>query len=151
MTSTRYYTLTLFLNRILTINLSNCKYDSGKLAFAQQIEPPCFTFNIFLVCRVARKFGLRPVGEDDDWTVFWTDTSVLLERVMEMKRYQVRRTLSVKLDGHYCYVLAQKINHFPGMIEICRKDLLARNMNRMLKIFPKEYNIFPRSWCLPAE
>ncbi|XP_063077767.1 tubulin polyglutamylase ttll6 isoform X2 [Engraulis encrasicolus] len=51
---------------------------------------------------------------------------------MEMKRYQ-------------------KINHFPGMSEICRKDLLARNMNRMLKLFPKDYNIFPRTWCLPAD
>lgn len=37
------------------------------------------------------------------------------------------------------------------MSEICRKDLLARNMNRMLKLFPKDYNIFPRTWCLPAE
>ncbi|XP_026711572.1 tubulin polyglutamylase TTLL6 isoform X3 [Athene cunicularia] len=45
----------------------------------------------------------------------------------------------------------QKINHFPGMIEICRKDLLARNLNRMLRLFPKEYNIFPRTWCLPAD
>ena len=47
--------------------------------------------------------------------------------------------------------LFQKINHFPGMSEICRKDLLARNMNRMLKTFPKEYNVFPKTWCLPAE
>ncbi|XP_030915536.1 vacuolar protein sorting-associated protein 33B, partial [Geospiza fortis] len=45
----------------------------------------------------------------------------------------------------------QKINHFPGMIELCRKDLLARNLNRMLRLFPKEYNIFPRTWCLPAD
>ncbi|XP_075362643.1 LOW QUALITY PROTEIN: tubulin polyglutamylase TTLL13-like [Mycteria americana] len=45
----------------------------------------------------------------------------------------------------------QKINHFPGMIEICRKDLLARNLNRMLRLFPEEYNIFPRTWCLPAD
>ncbi|XP_028287248.1 tubulin polyglutamylase ttll6 [Parambassis ranga] len=45
----------------------------------------------------------------------------------------------------------QKINHFPGMSEICRKDSLARNMNRMLKLFPKDYNIFPRTWCLPAD
>ncbi|XP_030649110.1 tubulin polyglutamylase ttll6-like [Chanos chanos] len=45
----------------------------------------------------------------------------------------------------------QKINHFPGMSEICRKDMLARNMNRMYKLFPKEYNIFPRTWCLPAD
>uniref|UniRef100_A0A5K3F6D2 SAM domain-containing protein n=1 Tax=Mesocestoides corti TaxID=53468 RepID=A0A5K3F6D2_MESCO len=45
----------------------------------------------------------------------------------------------------------QKINHFPGMSEICRKDALARNMNRMLKLFPKEYNIFPKTWILPAD
>ncbi|KAM7137535.1 tubulin polyglutamylase TTLL6 isoform 1-T1 [Macrochelys suwanniensis] len=45
----------------------------------------------------------------------------------------------------------QKINHFPGMSEICRKDLLARNMSRMLKLFPKEFNFFPRTWCLPAD
>ena len=45
----------------------------------------------------------------------------------------------------------QKINHFPGMLEICRKDLLARNLIRMLKLFPKDYNIFPKTWCLPSE
>ena len=37
------------------------------------------------------------------------------------------------------------------MSEICRKDLLARNLNRMVKQFPKEYNVFPKSWVLPAE
>jgi len=41
------------------------------------------------VRRVSRKFGLKEVSEDDDWNVFWTDTSVGLERVMDMKRYQV--------------------------------------------------------------
>lgn len=37
------------------------------------------------------------------------------------------------------------------MNQICRKDSLARNMNRMLKLFPQDYNVFPRTWCLPAE
>ncbi|KAM8944010.1 tubulin polyglutamylase TTLL6 isoform 2-T4 [Lycaon pictus] len=45
----------------------------------------------------------------------------------------------------------QKINHFPGMSEICRKDLLARNMSRMLKMFPRDFHFFPRTWCLPAD
>ncbi|XP_054998724.1 tubulin polyglutamylase TTLL13 [Sorex araneus] len=76
--------------------------------------------------------GLKEVGEDEEWTVYWTDSSVSLERVMDMKRFQ-------------------RINHFPGMSEICRKDLLARNLNRMQKLFPTQYNIFPRTWCLPAD
>nr|XP_020460368.1 tubulin polyglutamylase TTLL6 isoform X2 [Monopterus albus] len=90
----------------LWINLTNCKYES--------------------VRRAARRYGLKEASEGEDWTLFWTDCSVSLERVKDMKRYQ-------------------KINHFPGMTEICRKDLLARNMNRMLKLFPKDYNIFPRT------
>ncbi len=100
-------------------------YEAFSLTISPLPSPP-------LVRRVARRFGLRPVGEDEEWTLYWTDTSVLLERVMNMKRYQ-------------------KINHFPGMLEICRKDLLARNMTRMLKLFPKEYNCFPRTWVMPAE
>ncbi|KAH0501116.1 Tubulin polyglutamylase TTLL6 [Microtus ochrogaster] len=82
--------------------------------------------------RAAQQYGLREAGDSEDWTLYWTDYSVSLERVMEMKSYQ-------------------KINHFPGMSEICRKDLLARNMSRMLKLFPKDFHFFPRTWCLPAE
>ncbi|XP_052793539.1 tubulin polyglutamylase ttll6-like isoform X31 [Mya arenaria] len=96
----------------LYICLLNCKYD--------------------VVRKVSRRFGFKEVSDDDDWTLYWTDYSVALERVMDMKKYQ-------------------KINHFPGMSEICRKDLLARNMNRMLKMFPKDYNVFPKTWCLPAD
>lgn len=43
------------------------------------------------VRRVSKKFGFREVSEDDDWNLFWTDYSVALERVMEMKRYQVNK------------------------------------------------------------
>ncbi|KAK6188733.1 hypothetical protein SNE40_004850 [Patella caerulea] len=95
------------------ICLTNCKYD--------------------IVRKMSRKFGFKEVSEDDsDWTLYWTDYSVALERVMDMKKYQ-------------------KINHFPGMNEICRKDLLCRNLNRMFKLYPKEYNVFPKTWCLPAD
>lgn len=64
---------------------------------------------------------------------------------------QALSLLLLLLTCPFCCTLFQKINHFPGMTEICRKDLLARNLNRMLKLFPKEYSIFPRTWCLPAE
>ncbi|KAF5403738.1 hypothetical protein PHET_02776 [Paragonimus heterotremus] len=85
------------------------------------------------VRRVARRFGFREVEEDDeDWNLYWTDYSVSLDRVFVMKTWQ-------------------KINHFPGMSELCRKDSLARNLNRMSKAFPKDYAIFPKTWCLPSE
>ncbi|XP_076101342.1 tubulin polyglutamylase ttll6-like isoform X7 [Mytilus galloprovincialis] len=98
--------------KIYYICLTNCKYE--------------------VVRKMSKRFGFKEVSDDDEWTLYWTDYSVALERVMEMKKYQ-------------------KINHFPGMSEICRKDMLARNLNRMLKMYPKEYNIFPKTWCLPAD
>nr|CAD7590355.1 unnamed protein product [Timema genevievae] len=96
----------------LTICTANCRYD--------------------VVRRVATRYGMKEVSEEDSWNLYWTDMSVSVEKAKDMKRFQ-------------------KINHFPGMSEICRKDLLARNLNRMLKIFPKDYNFFPKTWCLPAD
>ncbi|XP_076676340.1 tubulin polyglutamylase TTLL13-like isoform X2 [Andrena cerasifolii] len=84
------------------------------------------------VRRVAARFGMKEVTEDSSWNLYWTDLSVSVERAKDMKRYQ-------------------KVNHFPGMTEICRKDLLARNLNRMHKLFPKDYNFFPKTWCFPAD
>lgn len=85
-----------------------------------------------IIRRVAQKFSLKEVAETENWNLYWTDLSISIERCKEMKRFQ-------------------RINHFPGMLEICRKDLLARNLNRMLKLFPKDYNFFPKTWCLPAD
>lgn len=55
---------------------------------------PLFTFSA--VRRAARRCGLKEVGEDEEWTVYWTDCSVSLERVMEMKRFQVPSTARVE-------------------------------------------------------
>ncbi|KAK3732916.1 hypothetical protein QZH41_012674 [Actinostola sp. cb2023] len=54
----------------LSVCLTNCKYDS--------------------VRRVTKRFGMKEVGEEDDWSLFWTDTSVPLERCIDMKRYQLK-------------------------------------------------------------
>ena len=42
------------------------------------------------VRRVSKRFGFKEVSDDEDWNLFWTDYSVSLERVMDMKRYQVK-------------------------------------------------------------
>ncbi|XP_055546245.1 tubulin polyglutamylase TTLL13-like isoform X1 [Wyeomyia smithii] len=82
--------------------------------------------------RMCRRLGYRLVSENEHWNVCWTDSLVGVDFCRDMRRFQ-------------------KINHFPGMFEICRKDLLARNLNRMLKLFPTEYQIFPKTWVFPAD
>lgn len=85
-----------------------------------------------VIRKTISKFGYKDVNENDNWNLYWTDLSISIERCKEMKRFQ-------------------KINHFPGMLEICRKDLLARNLNRMQRLFTKDYSFFPKTWCLPAD
>lgn len=45
----------------------------------------------------------------------------------------------------------QKINHFPGMLNICRKNLMGYHLNRMQKLFPDEYNYYPKTFLLPQD
>eukprot|EP00658_Telonema_sp_P-2_P022950 TRINITY_DN19196_c0_g1_i2.p1 TRINITY_DN19196_c0_g1~~TRINITY_DN19196_c0_g1_i2.p1 ORF type:complete len:500 (+),score=135.96 TRINITY_DN19196_c0_g1_i2:129-1628(+) len=73
------------------------------------------------------------VEEDEQWNVFWTDMSVSTERAMKMTSFQ-------------------KINHFPGMSEIARKNGLARNLNRMAKVMgDSSFDFYPKTWILPAD
>jgi tubulin polyglutamylase TTLL6/13 len=81
---------------------------------------------------VSKELGFQIVEDGQPWVLDWIDTGVSYERVLTMNSYQ-------------------KINHFPGMHEICRKDHLARKVSKLSKLFPKEYNFFPQSWILPTE
>ncbi|DAZ99779.1 TPA: hypothetical protein N0F65_001288 [Lagenidium giganteum] len=45
----------------------------------------------------------------------------------------------------------QKVNHFPGMTNLARKSKLARNFERMKKLFPDEYDFCPKTWILPFD
>ncbi|NWY96278.1 TTLL7 polyglutamylase, partial [Loxia curvirostra] len=70
--------------------------------------------------------------EDETANLIWSDCAVQQEKIAELQNYQ-------------------RINHFPGMGEICRKDFLARNMTKMIKSQPQEYSFIPRTWIFPAE
>lgn len=85
-----------------------------------------------MIGKISKTLGFKLVKESKLWNIFWSDSFPGVELFKNMKRFQ-------------------QINHFPGMIEICRKDLLSRNLNRMLKFYPFDYKIFPRTWMLPAE
>ncbi|XP_032577787.1 tubulin polyglutamylase TTLL13 [Drosophila sechellia] len=85
-----------------------------------------------MIGKISKTLGYKLVKESKMWNILWSDSFPGVELFKNMKRFQ-------------------QINHFPGMIEICRKDLLSRNLNRMLKIFPQDYKIFPKTWMLPAD
>jgi tubulin polyglutamylase TTLL6/13 len=40
---------------------------------------------------------------------------------------------------------------YPGIYVITRKNYLARNLMRMHKAFPDEYDFFPKTWVLPND
>jgi hypothetical protein len=50
--------------KILTINLTNTKYD--------------------VVKETALKFGFKSVEDPKKWSLFWIDTGVALERIIDM-------------------------------------------------------------------
>ncbi len=96
----------------VSVNLSNCKYD--------------------VVREVIKKKGWQEVGDECEWQLYWTDTSVGIERLLRMKP-------------------TQKINHFTGMLEICRKKSLCRNIANMQRRFAEDYNFMPKSFLLPEQ
>ncbi|XP_010163591.1 tubulin polyglutamylase TTLL7 [Antrostomus carolinensis] len=82
---------------------------------------------------VIREMGfVNTRDEDETANLIWSDSAVQQEKIAELRNYQ-------------------RINHFPGMGEICRKDFLARNMTKMIKSQPQEYSFIPRTWIFPAE
>ena len=86
-----------------------------------------------LVKREARRLGWTlSKNEEDDWDVSWTDSGVTTEMLSRMKPYQ-------------------KVNHFPGMYAISRKNFLAMNLNKLRRIFPPLYKFYPKTWLLPTD
>ena len=53
----------------------------------------------------------------EEWILMWTDHAVTIDQVKSLSKNQ-------------------RINHFPGMFELSRKNRLARNLNALRKLFP---------------
>jgi tubulin polyglutamylase TTLL6/13 len=87
-----------------------------------------------IVKDVTQSLHYIPSVEKDskNWNLKWVDTYVDTDQLTIMSPYQ-------------------KINHYPGMCNITRKNLLGRNLQRLAKAFPEEYSFFPRTWLLPSE
>jgi len=86
-----------------------------------------------LVKNVVEAIGCKLVPEDNfNCNLIWDDTKVSVESISELKSFQ-------------------RYNHFVAMSEISRKDALARNMLKMYKVLPQEFDFVPKSWIMPTE
>ena len=45
----------------------------------------------------------------------------------------------------------QRLSSFPAAHEISRKDCMARNIARLQRTCPNEFDFVPKSWLIPAE
>lgn len=105
-----------------------------------------------VVCQTVDVAGFD-IGPDPDFTcnLLWNDKLISTDIVSALKPYQ-------------------KVNHFPTMNEISRKDLLAKNYDRyddstepdffsrnemlhfrVLSFLPNDYNFAPKTWTMPDE
>ena len=84
------------------------------------------------VLKRARGWRISTDPESLNYDLWWTDGAVEPDKLARMRPYQ-------------------KINHFPGMYALARKNFLARNLTKLRKVFPDEYDFYPLTWVLPAE
>ena len=68
----------------------------------------------------------------EEFNLLWADSYVPADTVSALNKYQ-------------------KVNHFPGMSELAKKNLLAKNMNRMIRALPGDFTFVPQTFQLPAE
>ena len=60
----------------------------------------------------------------DDYDIFWSDGAIQPDKLQRLKLYQ-------------------RLNHFPGMYVLARKNYLGKHLNKMRKRFEKEYKYYP--------
>lgn len=86
-----------------------------------------------VVAQAARALGWRcSVDDSEEFNLLWNDSYVPFDTIAGLNRYQ-------------------KANHFPGMSELAKKNLLAKNLNRIAKALPGEFNFVPSTYTLPGE
>jgi len=90
-----------------------------------------------LIDEVAKEVFNWKVSKELDWTkgdwdLWWSDLGIDSTFLGNLKLYQ-------------------KVNHFPTMYQIARKTCLAKNLKRLAKLYPDQFDFSPRTWNLPQE
>ena len=86
-----------------------------------------------VVKEAAKSLGYRITKDDDkDWDIIWYDSAVTTEKYSKLEDFQ-------------------RLNHYPGIYILARKNFLAINIMKMRKIYDKEFKFIPNTWLLPCD
>lgn len=114
-------------------------FNISKSSFAKQqkYKPNKLTANIencgyASVERCLQRMGYKITTDRFYNLLYWCDTNVSLEFPFTLQEWQF-------------------VNHFPGTFSISKKIDLARNIERMQKIFPDLYDFHPKSFIVPTQ
>lgn len=124
--------------------------EDGIPAVNKRIIINCFCTEYDIVKKVARKecyYKLREYEEDYDGAVIKGESGQKLSKHWDISWHD----LSIAPDFLSKMYSYQKVNHYPGMYVVTRKHHLARNLMRMRRTFPLEYDFFPPTWVVPGE
>jgi tubulin polyglutamylase TTLL6/13 len=44
----------------------------------------------------------------------------------------------------------QRVNHFPSMSGVTKKNQLATSLKKMKNLYPVDFGFFPKTWIVPA-
>jgi hypothetical protein len=118
----------------ITLNLAHCKYrifHDVAYSLGWQVS---LSADIVLDSKLMDVCGGGSGGGGGVWDVLWIDSGHGIDRIIRsMKTFQ-------------------RINHFPGMVHLYRKDLLAETMQQMRGLVgAEEFSFTPQSWCLPRD
>lgn len=108
------------------------------------------------------------LAQEEAWDLFWSDLSVRHVQV-QAQQFAIAEKAAVFFlaEAHRCRVSSlylqvsservnrmkpfQRMNHFPGMLEICRKGGLSKHFQRLSAHFPKEFSFHPKSYAIPNQ
>lgn len=107
--------------------------DKMKRKFKRKISANVSGTKFDIVKEVIDAIGCRIASDDNfDCNLIWDDTRVSVEGVSELRSFQ-------------------RFNHFPAMSEISKKDALARNILKICKVLPQDFDFVPKTWIMPTD
>jgi len=87
------------------------------------------------VVKEVSKFGFQyhlTKKEYSPWDVWWSDGPITIHLLKRMQNHQ-------------------RVNHFPGIYNLAKKNLLGKHLMRMGSLLPDDYKFFPTTYHLPHD